>query len=192
MCSSSAQGRSDRHWQVGATRTLQLAQTLMREPGLDNITLSQNLIAAMAREANVEGPAAIVCIASLYYPKVALGNAPRDALLRNIVEAEAAKLSQACGLSIGLRPFFSGISDMSFVSSHDDTDSILAVTENTPPWGTRLNFDYSIAATLDLPIVNIGPWGRDYHQKTERVHRPYSFGVLPELIWRVCQRVCNG
>jgi arginine utilization protein RocB len=33
--------------------------------------------------------------------------------------------------------------------------------------------------------VNIGPWGRDYHRRTERVYMPYSFEVLPELIWRV-------
>jgi arginine utilization protein RocB len=88
-------------------------------------------------------------------------------------------------MSIGLRPFFSGISDMSFVSSQDDADSIAVVMDNTPTWGTRLKFDYSIAAGLDLPIVNIGPWGHDYHQKTERVHMPYSFEVVPELVWRV-------
>ena len=175
--------------QVGTARTQQIAQALAQDPDTDNITLSQRMIEAMAREANVEGPAAIVCMASLYYPKVALGNAPRDARLREIVEAEAAQLSREYGMSIGLRPFFSGISDMSFVNSHDDADSISVVAENTPPWGTRLVFDYEIAATLDLPIVNIGPWGHDYHQKTERVHMPYSFGVVPELLWRVTNRV---
>ncbi len=191
----------ERHWQphvmtyaelkaqVGEARTMQIAQSLARDPDTDNISLSQRMIEALVREANVEGPAAVVCIASLYYPKVALGNAPRDARLREIVEAEAAQLARECGMGIGLRPFFSGISDMSFVSSHDDADSINVVTENTPPWGTRLTFDYSIAATLDLPIVNIGPWGQDYHQKTERVHMPYSFGVVPELIWRVVLHV---
>ena len=33
------------------------------------------------------------------------------------------------------------------------------------------------------PVVNIGPWGRDYHQKWERVHMPYAFDVLPDLIY---------
>jgi arginine utilization protein RocB len=42
---------------------------------------------------------------------------------------------------------------------------------------------------LRIPAVNIGPWGRDYHQRTERLHAPYAFEVLPELLWRVAQDV---
>ena len=174
---------------VGEARTMQIAQALAQDPALDNINLSQQMIEAMVREANVEGPTAIVCIASLYYPKVLLGDAPRDARLRAIVDAEAGQLSKESGMSIGLRPFFSGISDMSFVSNQDDADSIRTVTQNTPTWGTRLKFDYALAASLTLPIVNVGPWGQDYHQKTERVHMPYSFGVVPELLWRVTNKI---
>jgi arginine utilization protein RocB len=49
----------------------------------------------------------------------------------------------------------------------------------------RIGFDYSCARELDLPVINVGPWGRDYHQRLERVYMPYSFGVLPELVWRI-------
>jgi arginine utilization protein RocB len=38
---------------------------------------------------------------------------------------------------------------------------------------------------LSCPIVNIGPWGKDYHQRLERVHTPFAFEVLPELLWRI-------
>jgi hypothetical protein len=33
-----------------------------------------------------------------------------------------------------------------------------------------------------LPIVNAGPWGRDYHTPLERVHAGYAFEVLPDLV----------
>lgn len=34
----------------------------------------------------------------------------------------------------------------------------------------------------DFPWVNAGPWGRDFHRPTERVHAPYAFHVLPALL----------
>ena len=56
---------------------------------------------------------------------------------------------------------------------------------NAPTRATQDHIAGSIASAIDAPIVNIGPWGRDYHQRTERLYMPYAFDVLPELVWRV-------
>jgi len=40
--------------------------------------------------------------------------------------------------------------------------------------------------------VNIGPWGREYHQRHERVHAPYAFTVLPELLLAVVAETLGG
>ena len=37
-------------------------------------------------------------------------------------------------------------------------------------------------ATLDLDVVNLGPWGRDAHGLFERVHAPWTFERLPGLL----------
>ncbi|MFB9990981.1 hypothetical protein ACFFLM_03155 [Deinococcus oregonensis] len=42
---------------------------------------------------------------------------------------------------------------------------------------------------LEFPMVNIGPWGRDHHQRLERIHAPYSFQTVPEMLWRVVQNI---
>ncbi len=39
-----------------------------------------------------------------------------------------------------------------------------------------------LADAGDFPWVNAGPWGRDFHRASERVHAPYAFEVLPELL----------
>jgi arginine utilization protein RocB len=52
-------------------------------------------------------------------------------------------------------------------------------------WNARSHGAYQAWQRLDVPVINIGPWGRDYHQRTERVNMPYAFEVVPELIWRV-------
>ena len=74
---------------------------------------------------------------------------------------------------------------MSFLACNDSPEDIAMMASNTPAWGTRIRYDYGVLQTLDLPTINIGPWGRDYHQRTERVYTPYAFGEVPELIWRI-------
>ena len=52
---------------------------------------------------------------------------------------------------------------------------------NTPIWGSSFTLDASPA----YPVINIGPWGRDYHHWLERLHAPYAFEVLPKLVLHV-------
>ena len=66
-------------------------------------------------------------------------------------------------------------------NSHDNA---AIMPKLTPGWATRWWMPDPSQA-LQLPSVNIGPCGRDYHQRTERVYMPYSFGILPELVWRI-------
>jgi arginine utilization protein RocB len=35
---------------------------------------------------------------------------------------------------------------------------------------------------LGLPVVNIGPFGKDAHKFTERLEKKYSFEVAPKLV----------
>ena len=47
-------------------------------------------------------------------------------------------------------------------------------------------------SSIDCPIVNIGPWGRDYHQFGERVHKKYAFQELPELLRAVIASIFDA
>ena len=169
-----------------------LAAQLSADAQLDTIALSRLLMEALVSESGLEGPAAIVGFAALPYPRASLGEGEADERLRAIVARHAAEVGAAFGQPIRLRPFFPGISDMSFLAGRDDGAAVETLTANTPAFGSRLHFDYGIAARLRLPAVNIGPWGRDYHQRAERLHAPYAFSVLPELLWRVAGEVLDA
>jgi arginine utilization protein RocB len=164
----------------------ELIEQLRADPSVDLPLYCRRVTELLWRHSGLVGPAAVVGFASLYYPRVLVGALPgRHARLRAVAERQAAVLAQAAGVSIRLRPFFPGISDMSFLGCADAPKELALVAENTPAWGSRLRFDYSSARELNLPVINVGPWGRDYHQRLERVHMPYSFGVMPELVWRI-------
>jgi arginine utilization protein RocB len=170
-----------------------LTQQLAADSALDLPTLSLRLTELLWSWSGLSGPAAVVGFAGLYYPPAHVaGNGPRQARLRETALAEAAALSRETGCAIHSAPFFPGISDMSFLGSAASSAEIAAVAANSPAWDARLRFDYGSVRALDLPTINIGPAGRDYHQRTERVRMSYSFEVAPELIWRIVERLLEA
>ena len=85
--------------------------------------------------------------------------------------------------SLVWKPHFQGISDMSFLGQATLGQDI--VSQNTPV--SRL-VDHPAANALRFPVVNIGPWGREFHQKLERVHAPYAFEVLPQIVSMIAEK----
>jgi arginine utilization protein RocB len=158
------------------------------DPTVDLPSASRQLTELLWARSGLVGPAAVVGLASLYYPPVQLDpHRPQAARLAAAVARQIAAVGRDAGLPIGQYRFYPGISDKSFLGSREAAANLAVMAANTPVWAARIAFDYSAIAALDLPVVNIGPWGRDYHQRLERVQMPYSFGVLPELVWRVVQ-----
>jgi len=45
------------------------------------------------------------------------------------------------------------------------------------------------ADALEYPVVNIGPWGREFHQRLERLYTPYAFDVFPDFIFEIACEV---
>ncbi len=143
---------------------------------------------ALAQGLALAGPGVIIGYAPIYYP-LAQADPARDAALLEACARQAAAVSAEAGTSIELRPFFHAISDMSFLAEQIGSDDLAAWRANTPGWRR-----WAIEAHdgRGLPTVNIGPWGRDAHQIGERVHAGYTFGVLPELVWRVARSVLGA
>jgi arginine utilization protein RocB len=81
--------------------------------------------------------------------------------------------------------YFAGISDVSFFGEATGDHAI--VSANTPIWGKG----FTMPEPGDFPTINIGPWGRDYHQWLERLNVPYAFGILPRVLLSVIDAVAK-
>lgn len=148
----------------------------------DRIPALAEFVAAAARVAGLEGPAAIVGLAPPYYPRAAL-DPGRDEKLVAAVSAAVAAVAGSFAQSITVRRYFPGISDMSFLNPGDDADARLSAAAACP-----LGLD-PLPSGFSCPVVNIGPWGREYHQRLERVHAEYAFEVLPALLVRTIAEI---
>ncbi|AOF91864.1 M20/M25/M40 family metallo-hydrolase [Sinorhizobium sp. RAC02] len=153
--------------------------------GTDPLKVSREIVAAAATEAGIEGPAVIIGFGSLHYPLVHLERAgDTGRTMRDRLQAVMENVATRHGTSIKFKQIFAGISDMSFFGHRPDAGEIGLLATNTP---SAAFTDDARQGLLSFPTVNIGPWGRDYHQKWERVHAPYTFEVLPDLVFEAAR-----
>jgi arginine utilization protein RocB len=132
------------------------------------------------------GPAVVVGFASMpYLPTELRGDEGRR--LEAAAREAGRRVGERRGASIGFLRHFPGISDMSFLGQVDAA-SLPAIAANTPAWGHGIDWPDGPPA-LGVPAVNIGPWGRDYHTPLERLHTPYAFAVLPELLLETVRKL---
>ena len=165
-----------------------LAETLRTSADLDLPTRSRRLFEEVWSGSGLSGPAIVLGFGSMPYPAIHWPDAPDlEAAIRGAMAATAKRF----GVSIGATPFFPAIADMSFLGPVDAAD-LAEAARQTPIWGSSIQWDLTGAPTPGFPLVNIGPWGRDYHHWLERVHAPYAFEVLPSLIQETVRRVLGA
>ena len=146
----------------------------------DPLAISRRLVQETVREAGLTGPAVVVGLSTLHYPRVHISDhGPAGERFREVLRSALGRVERRHGTTIGTAQYFPGISDMSFLGHRpDDADSRL-LRDATP---AAAFVDLPPDEILAFPVVNLGPWGRDYHQRGERLYTPYAFDVLPEAI----------
>jgi arginine utilization protein RocB len=157
------------------------------------LRVDQAVAEALWQSSGLQGPAAVIGFVGPHYPLVTLdATTPRGSRLQAAIERQVATITAETGVPIRMRPLFTGISDMSFLARPQAAIDRAALLANVAAASTRRRIAAALGETLDVPVVNIGPWGRDYHQRTERLYTPYAFTTLPELLWRVVGDLLAG
>ena len=161
---------------VGLAKVKDIATAVAGQGHLDLPEQSRLVTQALWQFIGLSGPAVVLGFGSIPYPAVSL----QDQHL------EAEILAALKPLGIGAQKYFAGISDMSFLG--EASGNLAAVAANTPIWGTS----FMMPEPAGYPIVNLGPWGRDYHHWLERLHTPYAFNVLPHALLAVIEAVTKS
>lgn len=86
------------------------------------------------------------------------------------------------------RQFYPYISDMSFVCMPGD-GKITPLLENCPlPGSLELPIPEH---RLRMPVINLGPWGKDAHRVAERVHIPFMIDQLPRACLSLLTKISD-
>jgi arginine utilization protein RocB len=137
-----------------------------------------------------DGPAVVLGFASVPYLAARLGGDAASVRLAAAVERARAAVAARHGVGVRTLRYFPGISDISFLGQADAA-TLPLVAANTPAWGAGLPWPEG-NAIAGIPTVNAGPWGRDYHTRLERLHAPYAFDVLADLVEAIARGVLEG
>lgn len=128
-------------------------------------------------------PMIVVGFAPPYYPHVV--NARLDSCdekIKNIVNALNKDWVEKNQVPIAQQYFYTAISDMSYASLQDADEVIPHLVPNMPLWGNLYSIPLQHIADLQIPSINLGPWGKDLHMFTERVYKPDLFEHTPKLM----------
>ncbi len=163
-------------------------------PDLDSRERCLRLVRRLWTLSGRQGPAVVLYYAPPYYPHVASRQGP----LRKAVEAVAAGRPE---LNLLVEDYFPLLSDMSYFGLDPSVD-LAALRDNMPVWQEQgeqgapthagaYSLPLDAMRSLDIPVANIGPYGRDVHQPGERVLMSYSFGVVPQLLYETIERLAH-
>jgi arginine utilization protein RocB len=168
------------------------AEELMQDPSMDIRWYCCRMVEELHRWDQDKDPVCVLFYSSLYSPRVALSpDDPRDVRLKQAVEHAVSLVQPHYRNPIVIRQFFPYISDMSFVTLSDDAKGIEGYTANMPAWGKRHTVPFEEIRRLQVPIVNIGPYGFDAHKKWERLECTYSLEIVPQLTHQVIEYLWN-
>lgn len=91
--------------------------------------------------------------------------------------------------------YFTGLCDLSYTGFEGNISDLIVLSENFPGWGKLFSIDVEGILALDnIPIINIGPKGKDAHKNTERVEIEYSIKIFPKILLKsinIIEKYCE-
>ncbi|WP_075983280.1 M20/M25/M40 family metallo-hydrolase [Bacillus massilinigeriensis] len=124
-------------------------------------------------------PAIVLFYSPPYYPSV---NSSDSELIIKCLDFVKAQGLKKFNLPIEQIHYFNGICDLSYVNYQDNEEGWMTFVSNTPIWGESYSIPFDDMAKLQAPVLNIGPFGKDAHKRTERLHMKNAFEEVPALV----------
>ena len=131
-----------------------------------------------------KSPAVILFFGSVFSARIEMTRkTDKEVALLDSVEAAVDKIRPEAQRQIKTRMFYPYISDSSFMAVCDDTLAVQALKDNMPQYGVKYTHDIDKIMEINVPVVNIGTFGRDGHMLTERVDMRQTFQNVPNITY---------
>ncbi|WYP26210.1 M20/M25/M40 family metallo-hydrolase [Alkalihalobacillus sp. FSL W8-0930] len=133
-------------------------------------------------------PFYLVMLQPPYYPHVSL-DLTKDAELVQMVERLATFAQEEFEETIAIKTFFPGLSDVSYCKNSGDTQAYQSLLRHMPLYKNGYDLPLKQINELDVPTLNIGPFGKDAHKRSERLQLSYSTKVAPLLLTHALESI---
>ncbi|MGN7469168.1 M20/M25/M40 family metallo-hydrolase [Brevibacillus sp. SAFN-007a] len=169
----------------GADKLRQLeADVIANRQDKDDRDTTIELVDRLAILCKELSPMIILFFAPPFYPAVSSRHHPL--IQKTVAEMEAYAREQH-QVTLVKQNYFGGISDLSYVGLQYPAASMKPLVANMPLWNNGYSIPLQELEAFHVPVMNLGPVGRDAHQWTERLDVDYAFDTLQDMLPRCIQ-----
>ena len=136
-----------------------------------------SMIAHLLAFLHMTEPTIVIAFAPPFYPAAQsrlVSDSSYDAVLEGITSVAP----------VTYKPYFNGISDCSYCCI-DSRVTEYMLQGNLLLLGNAYPLHFQTMAELQIPFLLLGPWGKDLHERTERVHIQSVSEELPKILHNV-------
>ena len=152
------------------------------DPGMDLRQYGFTMCQEAWQWSEDKSPAIVVFFGSLYSANIEMtGKTAKEKALMSAVEGAIQIVAPEAERQIKTRMFYPYIADSSFMAVGGDPSSVDNLNDNMPSSKYKYKHNIEQIMQIDVPVVNIGTFGRDGHMITERVDMKQTFENVPNM-----------
>jgi len=160
----------------------ELSEKLLKDENVDERVYALKTVETVHSMWSDKDPVVIAYFSPPYYPHIYVkGETELEKKLLDVVNKVITNAESK--YDIKMKKFYPYISDLSYGAAPREANAIQSLKNNMPGFGVKYDLPLEDMQTLNLPVVNIGPFGKDAHKYTERLEEDYSFNVAPKLVY---------
>ena len=156
--------------------------------GVSYQTIAIQQIQSFLEFLSEKNPLVVIGFAPPYYPSMNCRSLPNTSLkIDNLIDDYRYYLASR-GLSLKVEEYFMGICDTSYCALERELESYQVVLDSLAIPSQVYELDLANIAQIQVPAVNLGPWGKELHQRGERVFREDLLDTIPSYLFGLLYR----
>jgi arginine utilization protein RocB len=146
------------------------------------VEASHEVIEHTLRYVRDASPTVVIALTPPYYPVV--GNSMLGTAAKKIDGVAGEVIARAASKWGGeyVKYYIVGMSDLSYFMQNPSPGDNAYIGDNMLLWGDIYDIPFGDLGEISMPVMNIGPWGKDIHKYTERVFREDLVNRTPDLM----------
>lgn len=133
-------------------------------------------------------PLVVIGFAPPYYPSMNCRSLPKTSLKIGILVDDYRRYLEKRGQSLKVEEYFMGICDTSYCALEKDVSTYQVVLDSLAIPSQVYELDLEKIAQIQVPAVNLGPWGKELHKRGERVFIEDFLDTIPTYLLKLLYR----
>ena len=173
---------------IGLEAVNEVKHSIIGNTNLDEREMSIHICDELIALCQELAPAVVLFFAPPYYPAI---NSSEHPLVQEKIAETQKILKDHFQTEAKQVHYFNGISDLSYVNYDKDDFGWKSFKNNLPVWEGVYSIPFEEMQQLEAPVLNIGPFGKDAHKLTERLHKGSAFEQTPFVLRKLIKSMCK-